>query len=40
LVANNLGRNAILIELNEEYVEIAKKRLGEDLGLFSEVEDG
>ena len=37
LVANNLGRNAILIELNEEYVEIAKKRLGEDLGLFSEV---
>ena len=40
IVANNLGRNAILIELNEEYVEIAKKRLGEDLGLFSEVEDG
>ena len=40
LVANNLGRNAILIELNEEYVKIAKKRLGEDLGLFSEVEDG
>ena len=40
LVANNLGRDAILIELNEEYVEIAKKRLGEDLGLFSEVEDG
>ena len=40
LVANNLGRNAILIELNEEYVEIAKKRLGEDLGLFSEVKDG
>ena len=40
LVANNLGRDAILIELNEEYVKIAKKRLGEDLGLFSEVEDG
>ena len=40
LVANNLGRNAILIELNEEYVKIAKKRLGEDLGLFSEVKDG
>jgi DNA modification methylase len=39
-VANNLGRDAILIELNKEYVEIAKKRLGEDLGLFSEVEDG
>ena len=40
LVANNLGRDAILIELNKEYVEIAKKRLGEDLGLFSEVKDG
>ena len=38
LVANNLGRDAILIELNEEYVEIAKKRL--NLGLFSEVKDG
>ena len=40
LVANNLGRNAILIELNEEYVEIAKKRIGGDNPLFSEVEDG
>jgi len=27
LVANNLGRNAVLIELNENYVDIAKKRL-------------
>ena len=40
LVANNLGRDAILIELNEEYVEIAKKRIGGDNPLFSEVEDG
>jgi len=39
-VANNLDRNAILIELNEEYVEIAKKRIGGDNPLFSEVEDG
>ena len=40
LVANNLGRDAILIELNEKYVEIAKKRIGGDNPLFSEVEDG
>ena len=39
-VANNLGRDAILIELNEEYVGIAKKRIGGDNPLFSEVEDG
>ena len=39
-VANSLDRNAILIELNEEYVEIAKKRIGGDNPLFSEVEDG
>jgi len=40
LVANNLGRNAVLIELNENYVDIAKKRLDDNLGLFSEVKDG
>jgi site-specific DNA-methyltransferase (adenine-specific) len=39
-VANSLDRNAILIELNEEYVEIAKKRIGGNNPLFSEVEDG
>ena len=27
LVANNLGRNAVLIELNKDYVDIAKKRI-------------
>ena len=40
MVANNLGRDAVLIELNKDYVDIAKKRLDEYLGLFSEVKDG
>ena len=40
LVANNLGRDAVLIELNKDYVDIAKKRLDDNLGLFSEVKDG
>ena len=40
LVANQLGREAILIELNKDYVDIAKKRLDDNLGLFSEVKDG
>ena len=40
LVANNLGRDAVLIELNENYVDIAKKRINDNLGLFSEVKDG
>jgi len=33
-VSNNLNRNAILCELNPEYVEIAKNRLHESLGMF------
>tara|TARA_R100001082_G_scaffold98244_1_gene66444 strand:- start:1492 stop:2655 length:1164 start_codon:yes stop_codon:yes gene_type:complete len=33
-VANNLNRNAILCELNPEYVEIAKDRLHQSLGMF------
>lgn len=37
LVADRLGRNAILIELNPEYVEIARKRLTSDAGMFAEV---
>jgi len=40
LVANNLGRDAVLIELNKDYVDIAKKRINDNLGLFSEVKDG
>jgi DNA modification methylase len=33
-VASNLNRNAILCELNPEYVEIAKGRLHDSLGMF------
>lgn len=37
-VSNNLNRNAILCELNPEYVEIAKGRLQESLGMFLNME--
>lgn len=37
LVADRLDRNAILIELNPEYAEIAKRRLEDDGGMFSQV---
>ena len=37
-VANNLNRNAILCELNPEYVDIAKGRLHESLGMFMDLE--
>jgi DNA modification methylase len=37
-VANNLNRNAILCELNPEYVEIAKGRLHDSLGMFMDLE--
>lgn len=37
LVADRLGRNAILIELNPEYAEIARKRIHGDGGMFAEV---
>jgi adenine-specific DNA-methyltransferase len=36
-VAQRLGRNATLIELNPAYVEIARKRLSDDAGMFAEV---
>lgn len=38
LVSDRLGRNAILIELNPDYAEMAKNRLKGDGGMFSEVE--
>ncbi len=37
LVADRLGRNAILIELNAQYAEMAEQRLQNDAGLFAEV---
>lgn len=37
LVADRLQRNAVLIELNPEYAEIAQRRLRGDGGMFSEV---
>jgi len=37
LVADRHGRNAILIELNPAYAEIARKRIKGDAGMFAEV---
>lgn len=37
LVADRLGRNAILFELNPEYAEMAKRRIRGDAPLFTEV---
>ena len=38
LIADRLQRNAVLIELNPEYAEMARKRLSGDAPLFAEVE--
>jgi DNA modification methylase len=37
LVADRLGRNALLIELNPEYAELARHRIYDDAPLFAEV---
>lgn len=37
MVADRLGRSAILIELNPEYAAMAKCRIEQDAGLFAEV---
>lgn len=37
LVADRLGRNAIGVELNPEYAEMARRRITEDAGLFASV---
>lgn len=39
LVAERLGRNAVLIELNPEYADITKRRLETDGGLFANVRE-
>lgn len=40
LVADRLHRNAILIELNPAYADIARRRIQTDAGLFAEVANG
>lgn len=37
LVADRLGRDAILIELNPEYADMAKTRIKDDAPMFTEV---
>lgn len=37
LVADRMGRDAILIELNPEYAEMARARIVKDAGMFAEV---
>jgi len=39
LVADRLGRNAILIELSADYAAMAKDRLRDDAGMFAEVSE-
>ena len=38
LMADRLGRNAILIELNPEYADMAERRISGDGGMFASVE--
>lgn len=38
LVADRLGRDAILIELNPEYATMAERRIANDAGMFANVE--
>jgi DNA modification methylase len=40
LVAAKLGRDAVLIELNPEYCEMARRRIKDDLGMLAEVVNG
>lgn len=39
LVADRMGCNATLIEINPDYVEIARRRIDTDVPLFTQVED-
>ena len=38
LVADRLGRNAILIELNKNYVKLIEDRLRNDAPMFMQIE--
>lgn len=37
LIADRLGRDAVLIELNADYVDMARRRVTKDAGLFAEI---
>ena len=37
LVAQRLGRSSVMIELSEEYAEMARDRIAQDMPLFSQV---
>jgi DNA modification methylase len=37
IVAASYGRNAILLELNAEYIELAKARIEKEIGMFVEL---
>ena len=37
LVADRMGRDTILIELNPQYAEMARERIKRDAGIFAEV---
>jgi DNA modification methylase len=37
LVADRLQRDAVLIEINPEYAEIARRRIASEAGMFGEV---
>ena len=37
LVADRLGRNAILIELNPDYAAMADRRISDDAGMFADI---
>ena len=37
MVADRLNRNAVLIELNFEYAEMASARIADDAGMFADV---
>ena len=40
LVAHRLQRNSISIEINSDYIEIARKRILDDCGIFTVITDG
>ena len=39
IVAANNDRNAVMCELNEEYINLAKERINTQVGLWAEVVD-